>query len=171
LNIIITRSELMNTNILTAIKAAYAAGLADGARQAEIIAKLHAEHDLVVTGYAGSPITITPRNGARKPRGAARKAAVAPKASKAPKGHRGVKKATAPREKGVKEGIADYIRSAAAGVTVAQIVADTGFKTTSVRRTLMALKRAGIAMHDNKLWSSAPTAAPNSGNAEAEAHA
>jgi predicted Rossmann fold nucleotide-binding protein DprA/Smf involved in DNA uptake len=78
------------------------------------------------------------------------KGAPAPKVPNAPTIARGAKKAAKPRTKGVKEGIIALISSEP--ISVADIIAKTGFKEVSIRSTLMSLKKAGMAMNDDKLW-------------------
>ncbi len=85
---------------------------------------------------------------------------ISPKAQTSPKVARGVKKAAGPRTAGVKKGILDLIASKT--MSAQEIIAATGFNANSVRATLMALKKNGLAMNDDKLW----TAAVHSGNSE-----
>ena len=99
------------------------------------------------------------------------KAIVAPKAPKAPTVARGVKKPALPHTKGVKEGIMNLIGAAVNGITVHGIVATTKFKESSVRATLMQLKKKGLATSDKGVWSLTPDAAIGYGNSESASHA
>jgi hypothetical protein len=156
------------TTLLEAIKQAYAAGLTDGARQAEVIARIHAEHTntagTIARAIAGNLISESANNGARKRHHRAINKGLPLTAKDAkPTAARSAKKAAGPRVKGVKEGIMALIASG--GMSVADIIAKTGFKGTSVRATLMGLKKSGLAMNDDKLWIGA---GPVTGNSESE---
>ncbi len=91
----------------------------------------------------------------RRGRVAKTAATAAPKEPKAPVISRGikVKRASAgPRTKGVKEAIVNLIGQHS-GITVANIVSQLGFKATSVKATLMGLKKSNIATQDDeKNW-------------------
>lgn len=67
---------------------------------------------------------------------------------------RGVKKAPMTRTKGVKEAITQYLIDAypRGASTVQEIVNALGFKQTSVRATLMTMKKGGYATQEGKLW-------------------
>lgn len=93
------------------------------------------------------------------------KAAVADKDAKAP---RGVKKATRPRTKGVKEAIGKLIQNTVGGIATAAIIAETGFKESSVRATLMALKKSGVVTNYGKLWVTPQALGRDTGNSEGE---
>jgi predicted Rossmann fold nucleotide-binding protein DprA/Smf involved in DNA uptake len=67
------------------------------------------------------------------------------------------------RGKGVKARIAGMILTAP--LTVAEIIAHTGFKKTSVRATLASLKKEGLAIQDGNAWLAAGDA-HESGNSE-----
>jgi hypothetical protein len=121
------------------------------ASDAQIILAAH-RGDIPSVSSPTTPDVTIGGNGTRKRR---MKAAVSPqkalKEPKAPKVARGVKKASGPREKGVKNAILKLITSEP--LTVGQILAKTGFKETSVRATLMGLKNANLAAPDEKkLW-------------------
>lgn len=170
------KEHSVHTNILNAIKAAYSAGLADGARQAEVIAKLHAEHDLTVSEYTGFPFTVNPSDNGISytvPAEATKPSAhpVRPPSKKGqrnvtpgeivdqtplPKIARGAKQPAGTREKGVKKGIIDVLGQCPEGVEITNIVGRTGFKDASVRGTLMGLKKKGIAINAKGIWSLAP---------------
>ena len=81
----------------------------------------------------------------------AEKFVAATKVPKAPKKiARVAKQATVQRVSGVKQGIMDLISANA--MSSADIIAKSGFKATSVRGTLMTLKKNGLAMNDDGLW-------------------
>ena len=75
----------------------------------------------------------------------------------------GTKKAPVARTKGVKEAILALIT--ADPMSPAAIIGATGFKSTSVRATLMSLKIAGLATNDDGRWIA--TNPVGSGNSEA----
>jgi hypothetical protein len=62
----------------------------------------------------------------------------------------GTKKALGPRTKGVKEAILALLTSNP--MSAGEIIANTGFKGTSVRATLMGIKKAGLAMNIDGQW-------------------
>jgi len=112
-------------------------------------------------------------NGARKrARKAAAKAAGAGWAPKAPVAAKKVRKDAGPRTKGVKKRLTDLLAGSAA-LTIAEIIAETGFGENSVRGTLMGLKKAGLAIQDDeKRWLlTAQAASGNSDDAHASANA
>ena len=78
----------------------------------------------------------------------------------------GVKKALGPRTKGVKEAILSLIASGS--MSPAAIIAETGFKSTSVRATLMSLKKSGLAMSGDGRWIA--TNPVGHGNSEVDVH-
>ena len=81
----------------------------------------------------------------------AEKFVAATKVPKAPKKiARVAKQAAGPRVSGVKQGIMDLISANA--MSSGDIIAKTGFKGTSVRGTLMTLKKNGLATNDDGLW-------------------
>lgn len=84
---------------------------------------------------------------------------------KAPKVARGAQKGTKERVAGVKQGIMALI--ATESLSANQIITTTGFKATSVRATLMSLKKAGLAMNDDGLWIAA-AGHDGGGNSEIE---
>jgi hypothetical protein len=85
---------------------------------------------------------------------------------------RGVKKAGAPRTKGVKSAIISLIGEQQDGATTADIIAKLGFKATSVNATLMSLKKKGLAAQDGKVWFLTASATKSSdSNSETEASA
>jgi hypothetical protein len=94
------------------------------------------------------------------------KAAVAPKAAGPVVTARGVKTATGPRTKGVKEAIVNLITEQQ--MTVAEIIARTTFKPTSIRATLMSLKKKGLASQDAKGWFAGSPGNAGNGNSEAD---
>jgi len=94
-------------------------------------------------------------NGARKRQGRPfKKVGTAHKVTnepKAPVTARAARKDRGPRTKGVKERIVSMI--ATASLTVDDIIKHTGFKATSVRATLMSLKKSGLAFqNDANAW-------------------
>jgi predicted Rossmann fold nucleotide-binding protein DprA/Smf involved in DNA uptake len=124
-----------------------------------------AKYEMLSEMSAGKGVYISPLvsvtenlvkagNGTRKRPGrvakANAKAAGAGADIKAPAKARGARKASGPREKGVKARIASMI--ATAPLTVAEIIAHTGFKKTSVRATLMSLKKEGLAVQEGDAW-------------------
>ena len=144
----------MTTNIHDLIEKAYSLGRAHGAELARIT------EGTVQRAPAPRPITVA------KPVAAPPSATKEPKA---PKVARGVRQASGPRTKGVKEAIMNLI-GASEGLSTKEVIANTGFKPASVNATLMALKKNGIASQDGKAWFLTATAA--SGNTEADhAHA
>lgn len=150
----------MNTNILTAIKAAYAAGLADGARQADVISKLAAEHDTTFPASNGSlKVWLGKTNTGKIQRST--KAADAPKDIKPAKIERGVRAQSGTKDKGVKEGIQQLLSNSTEGLGSAAIAETLNFKANSVNGTLMALKKKGLVKNENKLWSLAATPVSN----------
>ncbi len=111
----------------------------------EQIAKItaaYAEH------AATAPISVYSRRGVTK----VTPGRTPPKATTAA---RGVKKAAGPRTPGVKAAILGMITSQA--MSAAAIIAKTGFKDTSVRGTLMTLKKDGHARNDDGMWISTAT--------------
>jgi hypothetical protein len=134
------------THFMSAIDSAYSAGIADGLRKAEILARIHAEHSPGYFESLKTPGITTPA-----------KATKAAKASKASTIARGVKRAAKPREKGVKDGIISYMQLTGAGLSIGQIVERTGFKASSVRGTLMQMKKKGAVSCQGRgadtLWS------------------
>jgi hypothetical protein len=96
-----------------------------------------------------SPVKPTD-NGSRKRPDRVAKAASNPKSST--------------RGKGVKARIASMI--ATAPLTVAEIIAHTGFKKTSVRATLASLKKEGLAIQDGNAWRRGWNDAHESGNSD-----
>jgi predicted Rossmann fold nucleotide-binding protein DprA/Smf involved in DNA uptake len=89
-------------------------------------------HGATVTGLPGGPHTIV-SNGSRK---RVAKTTSNPRSST--------------RGKGVKARIASMISTAP--LTVAEIIAHTGFKKTSVRATLASLKKEGLAIQEGNAW-------------------
>lgn len=77
------------------------------------------------------------------------------------------KKAPMARTKGVKEAIMKTIgEHNTNGVTTGEIIAETGHKKTSVRATLMSMKRVGQAIQDGPNWF-LPRGMTQSGNSDA----
>ena len=137
----------MTANMQTMIAEAFEAGRVAERALAKIIAEA-----------AAGPITLT----VSKATSAPAKSAAAPKTAPA----RTAKKGTGPRVPGVKQGIMDLIATQA--MSPAGIVAATGFKATSVRATLMSLKKAGLAANDDGLWLATGQHISGNGNSEAE---
>jgi FaeA-like protein len=164
------------THFWNAINSAYDAGHADGARKAEILARIQAEasgHWTVAKDASGYFQAI------RNP-GIATSAVIKKKKAliKAEKGKsatiaRGVKRPAKPREKGVKDGIISYMRLTGGGLTINDIIEKTGFKESSVRGTLMQMKKKGAVSCQGRgaetLWSLAT--AKNGDGASDEARA
>ncbi len=141
-----------------AISHAYQAGIEIGRAAAkqemEQIAKItaaYAEH------AANAPVSVFKNRGVVK---------VTPgrTPTKHPTVASGVKKGRGPRTPGVKAAILAMIASEA--MSAAAIIAKTGFKDTSVRGTLMTLKKAGLIMNDDGLWIAASHA--SGGNSESD---
>jgi hypothetical protein len=154
----------VTTNVQEAISQAYQAGIEIGraaARQEmEQITRIlagYAEH------AASVPFVPPSGNGATK-----RTRAVKPAASKATIVARGVKRAGATRTSGVKKGILDVIGTTA--MSTSDIISATGFNANSVRATLMALKKTGLAENNDKLWIAtvSPAGALRGSNSESE---
>lgn len=141
-------------------QAAYEVGLATAKYEMLIDA---AKKAMPIPFGAGDQVTINTdkiTSLARKPRGTAKANATtgaAPKQPKAPVVARGVRKATGPRTKGVKEAIMRHLSGYADGRAVAEIVEALGFKESSVRATLMGLKKTGRATQNGKLWAASAT--------------
>jgi hypothetical protein len=153
------------------ISDAYQAGIAVGRAAAKHEMDELAKIIEATAAHASIPVTVTaPGNGSRKRPGPVGKATKHPQAPKKTVIARGAKKAHAPRIKGVKQEILRMIGESQGGVTVDRIIASTGFKETSVRATLMSLKKSGLASQDSeKRWVlSGQVARGNSGD---EAHA
>lgn len=157
----------MRENLEQAYEAGRAAGILEMANRERIISNLSGSVSAVPSHvqqvsvpWSDSNVAVTP---AKKRRGRIAKAADAPKEPKAPKVARGVKRAsTGPRTKGVKEAIVNLIGQRS-GIAVADIVSQLGFKETSVRATLMGLKKAEIAAQDDeKNWYLTANAIPSS---------
>jgi hypothetical protein len=152
----------LTTHFMDGLKSAYDAGIADGLRKAEILARIHAEHSHGYFESLKTPGITTPA-----------KAAKAPRAAKAPAVARGVKQPAAPREKGVKDGIISYMRLTGGGLTINDIIEKTGFKESSVRGILMQMKKKGTVLSQGRgaenLWSLA--AAKNGASDELQEYA
>lgn len=144
-------------NPLDSLKQAYELGRADGIRAMTELIGIGASFNVAnATNRSELPYATVslsgngPRKRVRKADGKPGQAIPAPKA---PVISRGVKKVRGPRAKGVKEEIVRLIRESAEGLRVGDIVAQTGFKETSVRATLMGLKKSGMAaLGDEKHW-------------------
>jgi hypothetical protein len=156
-------------NTQDALNQAFDAGFKAGQEMGRL-ARIAEEGPLSVAGLdirgreINGPTKIVVRRVAKAPT----KAAAAPidrvTKPKATTVARSAKKAAGPRTKGVKERIVALI--AAEPISVSGIISKTGFLETSVRATLMGLKKDGLAMNEDKLWfSGAPVSGP--GNSEA----
>ncbi len=153
----------MTSTMQEAISHAYQAGIEIGRAAAkqemEQIAKItaaYAEH------AANAPVSVFKNRGVTK---------VIPghMATKAPPIARGVKRAAGARTRGVKEGILAFLLSRPNdAVSPATIIAETGFKSTSVRATLMSLKKDHRVSNggDGTWW--ALTQGGPTGNSESE---
>lgn len=133
----------MTVNIQAMIDQAFDAGREAERKMASIAARGGAE-SLVLVGS-----TTLPSNVARKWRGTKHVTAFVKHEDKAPVAAKAAKKAGT-RVSGVKQGIMDLISTNA--MTAQDIISKTGFKGTSVRGTLMTLKKNGLAMNDDGLW-------------------
>ncbi len=164
----------MTSTMQEAISHAYQAGIEIGRAAAkqemEQIAKItaaYAEH------AANAPVSVYTNRGVVK---------VTPgRPTKAPKVDivvnpkaiaRGVKKAAGPRTPGVKAAILALLASGTNAMTPAAIISATGFKGTSVRATLMGLKKAGLARNggDGSWWLLTHGIQPHGNSEEVEAH-
>lgn len=153
----------MTTNMQDIIEQAFQTGVETGrAAIREEIAKLAQFNAAFNVASWGVDISDHNSFGIAKPGNSTRKrhtikvstkAANATKEPKAPVIASSVKKDKWPRTKGVKTAITSFISDSANGATVAEIVSSLGFKETSVRATLMGLKKSGIATQDSeKHW-------------------
>jgi hypothetical protein len=171
-----TRSESVDTVFMQEIlDKAFEAGRAAERKMAELYTAQSAYNMLSSAAVATTPTTVPSGNGPSKRPGRVAKHVETVtfdpplKPAKTIVVAHGVKKAGAPRTKGVKIAIMSLIGESN-GVTTAHIVATLGFKAASVNSTLAGLKKAGLASQEGKFWFL--TASPNQGggNSETEAH-
>ena len=146
----------MTIDILNTITKAYAAGLADGARKAEVVTRLYAEHLAAaapsLSATRGNGIDVSHRGNIIA---ADLVATSIPQPLKAQKVTRGGKKQAVARETGVKDGIIAAIN--AGSVTISDILLATGYKETSIRGTLMQMRTRGLVSVEGRgkdgVWS------------------
>lgn len=155
---------MATANMQEMLDQAFEAGRAAERKMIQI-AMLGGGHVITLVSSVPSPGPIGTNIPSTKP---ASKAVSAPKAAKATVVARGVKKAAMPHSKGVKEGIVKHLGEAGLA-TVPVIIAKLGFKESSVRATLMALKKKGIASSEAGVWSLTPDARQSGGYGNSEA--
>ncbi len=139
-----------------AISHAYQAGIEIGRAAAkqemEQIAKITAAYANTAPGARVVGSTTLPANITRKWR---ETKSITPKTSPIASGVKKARTGKGPRTPGVKAAILGMITSQA--MSAAAIIAKTGFKDTSVRGTLMTLKKDGHARNDDGMWISTAT--------------
>lgn len=165
-------------NTKEALDQAFEAGRIAERKMAEL-ARIATEGPLSVAGIdirGREIITPSPGNGPHKRPGRKAKAgpmsAINEKAAGAIKEltvARGVKKASAPRTKGVKDAIVSLIGGHPHGLATGEIIEMTGFKPASVNGTLMGLKKTGQVTQENKLWLMSAAWRATTGNSGDEA--
>ena len=145
------------TNMPSDIEQAYELGRAAERRKMAELESLMASRNIAMKD-AGVAVKVGPLTSGEQSLSKRGKIVVSPKV---PKVARAAKQAVGQRVSGVKQGIMDLIN--VSPMSSADIIAKSGFKATSVRGTLMTLKKNGLADNENGLWYT-PAAIP--GNSE-----
>jgi hypothetical protein len=151
--LILTTAQGVQT--VTTLKEAFQAGIETGRNIMKLEMDALAKFDAAGFAPFNPDDYSTHGNGSRKRPGRKAKAAkdlTPTPIIKAPKVARVARKSSGPRTKGVKEAIVNLIKERKNGMFTAEIIAKTGFKATSVRATLMSLKKDGIAVQDGSFW-------------------